>query len=318
ETSDIEIPPELQERKKKEFQNLNLSDDFLFGMVMSNPEVCRITLEKILGIQIESIEIPIVEYTIKSSHEQKGVRLDVYIRDVEGNIYNCEMQNGRKRDLPKRARYYHSIMDTREAEKGSKYKDLTKAFVIFICTFDLFGRGRHMYTFERICHQEPDLVLGDETYTVFLNTEWKIHNGISNEMMEFLAYVKNSNDTYPSQLESDWVKLVHRQVSSIKMNRVMEGDYMLSTLRDYDKIEEGREIGWEEGRLDGRLEGLSQGLSQGLSLGLSQGKSSVNRLNEHLLRNNMLDELKRSLIDTNYQEELLQLYSFDENTFEHT
>jgi hypothetical protein len=85
EASDIDIPPELQEQKKKEFQNLNLSDDFLFGMVMSNPEVCQITLEKILGIQIESIEIPIVEYTIKSSHEQKGVRLDVYIRDVEGN-----------------------------------------------------------------------------------------------------------------------------------------------------------------------------------------------------------------------------------------
>ena len=46
-----------------------------------------------------------------------------------------------KDNLPKRMRYYQGMIDLNILEKGENYKNLKKSFVIFICTFDLFGLG---------------------------------------------------------------------------------------------------------------------------------------------------------------------------------
>lgn len=54
-----------------------------------------------------------------------------------------------KDNLPKRMRYYQGMIDLNILEKGENYKNLKKSFVIFICTFDLFGLGR-MYTHLKI------------------------------------------------------------------------------------------------------------------------------------------------------------------------
>lgn len=34
--------------------------------------------------------------------------------------------------------------------------------LFFICTFDPYGKGRHLYTFEYLCKQEPSLTFWDE------------------------------------------------------------------------------------------------------------------------------------------------------------
>ena len=47
------------------------------------------------------------------------------------------------------------------------------SFVIFVCSFDLFGEGRHIYTFENRCIQNTELGLGDDTTKIILNR----HNG---------------------------------------------------------------------------------------------------------------------------------------------
>lgn len=64
-----------------------------------------------------------------------------------------------------------SRMDLNILEKGDNYKDLKRSFIIFVCTFDLFGEGRHIYTFENRCIQNPDLGLGDDTTKIILNTK---------------------------------------------------------------------------------------------------------------------------------------------------
>ena len=53
------------------------------------------------------------------------------------------MQTVENRNIHKRTRYYQGMIDLNILEKGENYKSLKKSFVIFICTFDLFGRGRH-------------------------------------------------------------------------------------------------------------------------------------------------------------------------------
>lgn len=58
--------------------------------------------------------------------------------------------------------YYQGMIDLNILEKGDNYKNLKRSFVIFVCTFDLFGEGRHIYTFENRCIQNLELSLGDD------------------------------------------------------------------------------------------------------------------------------------------------------------
>jgi hypothetical protein len=43
---------------EKKFEELQLQDDFMFGIVMRKPEYCKPFLEIILGIKIARIEYP--------------------------------------------------------------------------------------------------------------------------------------------------------------------------------------------------------------------------------------------------------------------
>jgi predicted transposase/invertase (TIGR01784 family) len=125
----------------KTLKELNLEDDFLFAKVMSDKEVCKELLEEILEIEIEKIEMIEEQKTIDLLLESKGIRLDVYVKDENRTIYNVEMQRGNHRNLPKRLRYY--LFSDTLISKGEDYRKLAKSYIIFICTFDLFNKGRH-------------------------------------------------------------------------------------------------------------------------------------------------------------------------------
>ena len=111
------------------------------------------------------------------------------------------MQTVINENIPKRSRYYQSMIDLNILEKGSDYRQLKKSFVIFICTFDLFGKGRHIYTFENRCIQELSLPLGDETTKIILNTKGTA-NDVSDDMKSLLNYIDGQlpSDAYTTEL----------------------------------------------------------------------------------------------------------------------
>ena len=128
----------------------NLADDF-FAKVMSDCTICRKVLEKILKIPIKKVVVPTTQKTINVLFEGKGIRLDVYVNDDKGTVYNVEMQRGKKKELAKRSRYYQGSIDLDLISSGGYYTELKKTYIIFICTFDPFNDKRHIYTFENRC-----------------------------------------------------------------------------------------------------------------------------------------------------------------------
>lgn len=78
------------QNKEKTIKELNLEDDFLFAKVMSDKEICRKALEKILSIPIKEVVLPTVQRTIDILFEGKGIR--IYVNDDKGTVYNVEMQ----------------------------------------------------------------------------------------------------------------------------------------------------------------------------------------------------------------------------------
>ena len=115
---------------EKRIEDLNLEDDFLFSRVMSDEEICRIVLEKILNISIKQIVLPEQQKTIDLLLDSKGVRLDIYVNDDVGTIYNCEMQRGKRGQLPKRSRYYQGNIDLDSISKGEPYTSLRRSYII--------------------------------------------------------------------------------------------------------------------------------------------------------------------------------------------
>ncbi|MBD5097573.1 MAG: Rpn family recombination-promoting nuclease/putative transposase [Lachnospiraceae bacterium] len=224
----------------KGFEELEFKDDFMFGVIMRNPRYCKPFLETILGIKISNIKYPKTQETIDITANSKSVRLDVYVEDEKDTVYNIEMQVTINKNLPKRARYYQGMIDLNILEKGEDYKNLKRSFVIFICTFDLFGKGRHIYTFENRCLQDYEIDLGDETTKIILNTKGTMDD-VSTEMKNLLDYIDGqaSSDKFTKELET--------AVKTIKDNERWRVEYMTLEMREKELLEQGMEYGMEQG-----------------------------------------------------------------------
>ena len=236
-------------RKQKKLQELNLEDDFLFAKVMSDKEICKKVIEKILDIKIKEIKMPEEQKVIDILLDSKVVRLDVYVNDDKGTVYNVEMQQGKNTNLAKRSRYYQGNIDLDKISKGDNYLTLNKSYVIFICTFDPFGKGRHKYTFRNLCIEDSSIELKDETDKVFLNASGTL-NDVDDEMLEFLSYVVKSTDEVADNAKSDLVKTINQKVNNVKHDKTMEVEYMTLLERDRINFEEGKEEGVAEGRIE--------------------------------------------------------------------
>lgn len=80
------------ERKSKKYEDLVITDDFMFGKVMRHPERCRKLLEIILGVKIGKVVFLDDQETMRPDYKAKGIRLDIYLEDAGNSVYNVEMQ----------------------------------------------------------------------------------------------------------------------------------------------------------------------------------------------------------------------------------
>ena len=154
---------------EKTYDELEFTDDFLFcHILMENEDLCIELVEMITGRKVKSIIKPESQKAIRLTYDGKGVRFDVYFEDEENVVYDIEMQTSRKYNLGKRSRYYQGMIDLNILGMGKDYGNLKDSYIIFICTFDEFGDGRHIYTFENVCKENQKIKLNDGTHKIFL------------------------------------------------------------------------------------------------------------------------------------------------------
>lgn len=232
----------------KNFEKLTLSNDFVFGKVMENKEICRKVLETLLQIKIDVLDYPQREKNIRLSTKGKPIRLDIYVKDEDDTLYDAEMQNknGKSLDmiaLPKRSRYYQALMDSESLRKGISYHFLHDSYVIFICTFDPFNQGKYVYTFENTCQEDKELTLNDRMVKVFFYTKSK-QEGIPESIRKLFDYIEDGivRDELTQELDDE--------VKKIRNDDEWWTAYMKSVTWEMDARYEGIEIGREEGILE--------------------------------------------------------------------
>lgn len=171
---------------------IDIRDDVMFCSVMEDEEYCKEFLQIVLGIEIAEIEYISSQKSLRSRINAKGVRLDVYARDIDNNSYDIEMQVVREDYLEKRTRYYHGEMDRYQLRKGQKYNKLGKNIVIFVCCYDPFGRDKSVYTFKKYCKEDKSIELDDGITSIFLNANGD-RREINNALGNVLDYIKTGD-----------------------------------------------------------------------------------------------------------------------------
>lgn len=235
--------------KIKPFEELTILDNFMFQCVLRNKRICKYMIEKILQIKIRDLHYQDFEKTINMGLISKGVRLDVYVEDKEGRVYDIEMQctNAPNHGLAKRSRFYQSMIDMELLGKGEKYENLNPSYVIFICTFDPFGTNLPIYTFTHCCEEDNTVKLKDEETRVFLNSKGS-ENAADPDIAAFLRYVDGKAP------EGEFVRSVDQEVQRVKGLEKVRREYMILS----DEIRRRQEEARTEGLAEGRTEGIEQ------------------------------------------------------------
>lgn len=209
---------------EKKFKDLNLNSSFLFAAALNDPETCQIVLELILGKPIPKVNVK-TEHNILLSTEAKCVRLDVNARSEYDVNYNIEAQNKDESNIVRRSRFYQAELDIAELNPGDNYNNLPDSFVIFICTFDPFGKGLYRYTFTERCEENGE-PLGDGTCKIFLNTKGTNSDDVPRELLTFLGYYVDSSDEYVKKADNKSINKLHNKIVTLKKSREWEDGYM--------------------------------------------------------------------------------------------
>lgn len=138
---------------------LEFSDWPMFDRIMMEKDLCRETLEVILGQSISQIEYIVTEHDVRPTLSRHGVRLDAFAK-TENEMYDIEMQTTTKEDLGRRLRYYQGAIDTLSLQRGAAYESLPLCYIIFICKHDAFGRKQPVYTLDISCAEDSSVKVG--------------------------------------------------------------------------------------------------------------------------------------------------------------
>ena len=243
----------------KRWEDLTITDDFMFCKVMSDPDICKELLEILLHIKIDRLVFQEPQKSFRLTSESKGIRLDVYVKD-SNRVFDIELQTTNERNLELRTRYYQGVMDISELEKGDFFSNMKESYIIFICMFDPFGADIPIYTVKQTFAENDKLIFNDKTHKIFYNVKAfeKIANDV--ETKAFLEYLCKHQST------TKFTQSLETAVYRNKNNQNWRKDYMTLAYNLSLAVEKAA----KKAAKKAREEGIAIGRNEGISLGAQQ------------------------------------------------
>lgn len=232
----------------KPYEELDITDNFMFTKVFSNVDVARDFLQDVLKVNIDKISV-VSEAASQEDPFHKSVRFDVHVReDISGaggatkvgRQFDIELQMENTGELPKRARYYQGMCDLDALAKGADYEELQEQYILFICPSDIFKKGKPVYKFQNREESDPNILMGDlcyKNYYIFKKYS-EMDDEATREYMQYFATKK---------CESEKMKRIHKLVEKYRMDPAARKAYMT--------LEQELNIRYKKGLKEGLAEG---------------------------------------------------------------
>lgn len=167
-------------------KQFRLIDDTFFNVCLDGDNTC---MQLLLRIFLKRDDITFLEVVTQRTAQNlygRSVRFDVLARDSLGKIYNVEIQRSSEEANPKRTRFNHALIDTREINKGTDYRDFPEVWVIFITEKDIFKAKLPMYHIERTI-TELNQTFEDAAHTIYVNGEYRGSDALGRLMQDFFC-----------------------------------------------------------------------------------------------------------------------------------
>lgn len=185
------------------------------------------------------------EKFLQHRNASKYVKLDMYLEDENGHVVDAEMQNRSQNkmvqeELPLRTRYYQEMIDQEILSSGMDYIYLKETYIVFICTYDPFGKGRYVYHFHMACDEDGEVQLQDKMNWIFYNTTADLTDAPEG-IRAFLNYIETET------VEDDFTYQLDMEIRQARLNEEWRAEYMKTYVNDMDMRREGYEEGEKRG-----------------------------------------------------------------------
>lgn len=191
----------------------------------------------------------------------------------------CRIGGKMRQKLGKRSRYYHGQIDVELLLSGSDYIELPDTYVIFICDFDPFGKGKYRYTFQNQCLEDSDIAFEDGSRSIFLSTCGQNKDEVSVELVKFLEFVGADLENSMVNFEDEYITRLQNTIREIKRSREMEERFMI----------------FEEMLKDEHADGKAEGKAEAVLMFLSEIGSIPDELAEKIMNEKDLTVLNQYL-----------------------
>ena len=235
--------------EEERWENLTLANDFMFGHIMRKKSLCLEMMRRILPEKsIEDIRLIEIQKTIREGIDTRGVGLDLFVGGSR-EVIDTEIQTAMTPDLGPRTRAYHAMMGgdvlNKFKNEGKTYNDMPESYVIFICTFDPFKQGKHVYTFRNFCCEDKNIALADGSTTMFLNAYGQ--DKADPKMKAFLDFIIGK------ECEDPFIRELRHELYIAKHSAQWRGEYMRALMERNEITAKGIEIGIAQGERKNQL-----------------------------------------------------------------
>ena len=156
------------------FDRFTLMDDaYMAKFFEGQPRCAEAVLRPLLGIpDLEVVSLETHHDVV--SLQGRSASLDVFATDGRGAVYDIEIQRDLRDAMPRRARFYASLIDSNALGKGTGFDELPESYVVFICEGDALGDGVPLCRIRRVVDETgkpfddgSHIVYADATYNGF-------------------------------------------------------------------------------------------------------------------------------------------------------
>ena len=271
---------------KRKLEDMNLLDDFLFGSMVTHPEVGEKfiieILKTIFGKDFGKLTVVPQKIYYGVDTDKHGARLDVYLEESPpentedaATVYDMEPDknddNNAVRALPRRVRFYHAMIDGNSLNYGENYKQLKNVFVILITSYDPLNGQRMIHTIRNMCQEMPSLPYEDGAQTIFLYTKGT-EGDPPKELRELLYYMENTTE---ENAINDSLKRIHKMVMPVKHDK----EVTLSFMKIFEREEMIRQQGRKEEQANTERERLRADFAEQRA---AHAEQEIKRLKEQL------------------------------------
>ena len=229
----------------------------MFGKICLKKENCQLILKALFGRDINIVDTQAEKY-LKKYDTAKFVRLDLLAEDDIGTMYDAELQHKsknpeRQKELPKRMRYYQGMIDATILSEGEPYSKLPNIYIVFICTYDPFGKGLARYSFDTNCNEVDIEGYDDGGHKIYFNTTGNLEE-LTQEARNMLEYIETG------KVNDETTCLIDKEVEAAREVEEWRTEYMLTVTHDRDVYVDGYDSGYGTGFNSGYEEGVKNSI----------------------------------------------------------